>query len=112
MILLSRRMRAISLSKMPMQPTSQNFPMERSKVGPRAGNTSASLAERGRSRLSSAVWVDCMVELSGRATWMPLLVGCLLLLGALLEMKLPVVPVSKMPVADMFGVGMGRNLWA
>jgi hypothetical protein len=33
---------------------------------------------------------------------MPLVVGFLLLLGALWEMKLPVVPVSNMPVADMF----------
>ena len=47
--------------------------------------------------LISALWVACMMMTSGRMTWGPLLVGCLLLHGVFTLMYLCVAPVSDMP---------------
>lgn len=45
---------------------------------------------------SSTVWVECMRLWSGRDTANGFVVGCLLVYGAWMEMKCPVVPVSAM----------------
>ena len=81
--------------KIAVQPASQSWPMETRLVLPREGNKWVVLAAVGScGRLSSAVCVDCIVVPSGRATWMPLLLICLFVWGALSDMKWPVAPVS------------------
>lgn len=86
---------ADALSNVTVQPASQSCPMEMRLVFPRAGNMWACLAASGSWGMwRVAVWVDTMWEPSGCATWMPLLVGCMLEHSSCTERKCPVVPVS------------------
>ena len=48
-------------------------------------------------RLRSTVWVACMMLLSGRMTWVPLLIFCLLLHGVFTMMQFCVSPELAMP---------------
>jgi hypothetical protein len=97
---------AVVAVKITVQPASQSWPIEIKLVLPRAGNRWAVVALDGSCGMSSwAVCVDCMVLPSGRETWMPLLVCCLFLCGALSDRKWLVQPESNMACVVWGGEG-------
>ena len=69
--------------KVAMHLSSHSFPIDMRDPDYRWGKTwavQAAWVKRGF-RLSSSLWVACMMLLSGRMTWGPLPIGCLLLNG-------------------------------
>ena len=84
--------------KRAVQPLSQSWPIEMSEVEPRAGNMWPVRAARGsvEGRLRATMWVDCMVEASGRVTTRGVGVRRMLEKCAWVEKKWLVQPVSAM----------------
>jgi len=87
----------VSAVNVAVQLASHSCPIDISKVLPRAGKMWATRAAGGKcGKFNSAVCVAIIVSWLGNLTFIPLLVGFLLVVGAIGVRKWPVLPVLRM----------------